>query len=115
MFKWGVGLEEFKDKNGCFDIILCSDLIYNDLSVEPLCISIKYLLGEKKKEEKRSQCWMLHVKRDKDLDSKLQNCFLTHKLQFKEVPIAEFILQEEIPHNEFVPPQSLCLFVLEHE
>jgi len=108
VLKWGFQLDEFKSKMNCnFNIILGSDLIYNDLNIHPLCKTLQMFLGN------GSQFWMVHVFRDNDLDTKFLSTLNLYNFKVTTIPITSFIKPEDIPHNEFVPPESLQMFIIE--
>jgi predicted nicotinamide N-methyase len=44
--KWGDNLEEFRETDGQFDIIIASDVVYNDLNLTPLASTVATLLSD---------------------------------------------------------------------
>lgn len=44
--KWAENLEEFRETDGQFDIIIASDVVYNDLNLSPLASTVAALLSD---------------------------------------------------------------------
>jgi len=108
--QWGVDLDKRLEEMECesFDLILGSDLVYNDVSLNPLCETVSKLIS---KRGKQCEFWLTYVSRDIHLDTKFSQCIKSHMLQLDEIPLSYFLQADEpIPCNEYVPAESLKLY-----